>query len=96
MFFITTDIKKPLEGLFSKIFDFFDPDQERENIVSIKIYNYFNCVFYGCKKVELKDHTVFISGNIFPNPKETLRSSLENILQQKMGGGGGEFTSWKF
>lgn len=66
MFFITTNKEISLEKLFSRIFNSFDPVKQKRDIELVK-HAHISCIFYCCKKVELRTHIVFISGNIFPN-----------------------------
>ena len=84
MFFITTDTNISVKKLFLRIFSFSNLQQQTNNITVIKLNN-LNVIFHNCKKVELPLHTVFISGNAFPDKLETLKSALEKSLQQGSG-----------
>lgn len=82
MFFITTNTNISVEPLFERIFKFVYPDEKKKNTITIQNNN-LNAVFYDCQKVELKSHTVIISGNAFPKKNETLKSSLQKVIQNK-------------
>ena len=89
MFFITTDTKVSTLELLSRVFEMFQPpylEEQRGSIAVVKNNN-LNAIFHNCKKVDLSEYTVFISGNAFPDKTETLISALEKTIQRGSGKG---------